>query len=196
MNSSDAPRIGRWNQKITKVQKKYLLTYVAGAGENYAAYLQFCERHDIPTFSKYYWPNFVQRNRKTVQAIRVGLIAQVAAEATLDRKARLSLLEDDIARIEKTFAADDDEKSGFYKELTLDQMVKLIDQKRKTLEAIAKERSEWMQPEERVPDNPAALAMAEAFKRLQSQAMLPPVVEEVPIEGEVREIPVEALSDA
>lgn len=181
MNSSDAPRIGRWNQKITKVQKKYLLTYVAGAGENYAAYLQFCERHDIPTFSKYYWPNFVQRNRKTVQAIRVGLIAQVAAEATLDRKARLSLLEDHVARIEKIMREQEEE-------LTVDQIVKLTDQQRKHLEAIAKERSEWMQPEERVPDNPAALAMAEAFKRLQSQAMLPPVVEEVPIEGEVREL--------
>lgn len=175
MNSSDGLRVGRWNQKITKVQKKHLLTFAAGAGENYAAYLKFCETHSIPTFTKAYWPVFVQRNRRTVQAIRQGLIAQIAAEAMMDRKARLSLLEDDIARIEEIFSTQ-------LEELTVDQVVKLTDQKRKTLEAIAKERSEWMQEEKPVYENPAMLAMQEAHKRLLAVNVEPVV------EGEVREI--------
>lgn len=175
MNSSDGLRVGRWNQKITRVQKKHLLTFAAGAGENYAAYLKFCETHSIPTFTKAYWPVFVQRNRRTVQAIRQGLIAQIASEAMMDRKARLSLLEDDIARIEDIFSTQ-------LEELTVDQVVKLTDQKRKTLEAIAKERSEWMQEEKPVYENPAMLAMQEAQRRLLAVNVEPVV------EGEVREV--------
>ena len=110
-----------------------------------------------------------------MQAIRQGLIAQIAAEAMMDRKARLSLLEDDIARIEEIFSTQ-------LEELTVDQVVKLTDQKRKTLEAIAKERSEWMQEEKPVYENPAMLAMQEAQRRLLAVNVEPVV------EGEVREI--------
>lgn len=175
--------MGRWNQKITRVQKKHLLTFAAGAGENYAAYLKFCETHSIPTFTKAYWPVFVQRNRRTVQAIRQGLVAQIAAEAMLDRKNRLALLEDHVARIEKIMTEQEEE-------LTVDQIVKLTDQQRKHLEAIAKERSEWMTEEKPVYENPAMLAMQEAQRRLLAVNVEPIV------EGEVREVPVEALSDA
>lgn len=170
----------RWNQKITKSQKKDLLTFAAGAGENYQKYLDFCAKFNIQTFSRGYWRNFVQRNRRTVQELRAMHIAAVAAEARMDRKARIQLLEDDIARIEGIFRDQFDE-------LTVDQVVKLSDQKRKTLEAIAKERAEWGK-EEQLPAQDKGDWLLEAVGKNLALAEAREAYEAPAVEAEVREV--------
>lgn len=152
------------NQLITKTQKKDLLTYVAGAGENYESYLMFCAKFNIPTFTPGYWRNFVQRNRRTVQALRKEHVLAVAAEARLGRQERLLILENHVSKIENIL----DEQ---WDELTVDQVVKLVDQVRKHSEAIAKERNEWGMPdEERRPNAGAKLFERAAQKIAQLQA--------------------------
>ncbi len=96
-------------------------------------------------------------------------IAAVAAEARMDRKARTQLLEDDVARMEGLFAQNADEKGDKYDELTIDQVVKLMDQKRKTLEAIAKERSEWGRDEVKPQESRGAWVLEMAGKTLALQ---------------------------
>lgn len=166
------------NAKITLVQKKHLLDYAAGAGENYEAYLRFCAKFNIPTFTKGYWRQFLQRNRRILQELRKGHVAAVAAEARLGRKNRIALLEDDIARIEKIFETQ-------FEELTVDQVQKMMDQKRKTLEAIAKEMNEWLQKDDDAPlpySAEVTSVAAQKWKELQAAAA------ESPVEAEFEDV--------
>lgn len=160
------PNKMRWNQKVTNLQKKDLINWAAGAGENYERYLDFCARHDIPVFARGYWRNFVQRHRRIVQAIRQEHILTVAKEARMGRKARIEMLEADAARCEDIIAKSGPEGDD---SLSVDQLARMMDQKRRTLESIAKEMGEWGTPPEdeggRGSSNPL-IAVAEQYRQL------------------------------
>lgn len=127
------------NQLISTNQKRDLLTYIAGAGETWDVYAEFCTRFKIPMFTKYYFKTWCQRNRTALQELRKGHIEAVAKMARMTREYRIKSLEADIERIELILVKQNDESE----ELTTDQLIKFMEQKRKHFEALAKERNEW-----------------------------------------------------
>lgn len=151
---------------LTIPQEKLLLTYVSTAGENYEKYVAFAQKNLMPVFTKYYWPRWVQKRRRKVQALRAEITRAVAEEAMLGKSQRILLLENAVGNIQKLI-----EKEGPDGEntLTVEQIVRLYDQQRKHMEAIARERNEWgatAQGEEDGWTNPKQL---ELFKDVAKQ---------------------------
>jgi len=180
------------NQKISQAQKRDLLSFVAGAGENFDFYLKFCERFNIPTFSRYYWRTWVQRHRAEVQRLRKEHLLAVAAEARFGRKERQEALQADIDRLEQILVKQNDEED----ELTVDQVVKIMDQKRKNMEALAKEMGEWGVMPDTAPPNPAGAALgAAAAALLQIEAAAAAERAAAP-EADYREVTEEEDEDA
>lgn len=173
----------RWNQLITDNQKKDLLSYIAGAGENYQSYEMFCDRMFIPKFTPQYLRTWIQRHRRTIQELRAEHIAAVASEARLGRKERIALLEDKVARIEQ-------EIESLAEDITVDGLVKLIEMQRKLLDSIAIERGEKNKASE---DDPAEQAKSIAQAQLANALAAAlrsqqPVLAEPAIEAESREL--------
>lgn len=182
------PRKMRWNQKITESQKKLLIIWAAGAGENWDKYQVFADKNMIPKFaSKNSWANFVQRNRAKVQAARRELVYQVVQDSTMSRKKRIEMLEADANRCEQIIATSGPEGDD---SLSVDQLARMMDQKRRTLESIAKEMGEWgVAPDDeggRGPSNPL-IAIAEQYKQIMAAQAAEPAP--VTTEGEFRELP-------
>ncbi|MFA5936497.1 MAG: hypothetical protein WC822_01320 [Candidatus Paceibacterota bacterium] len=90
----------------------------------------------------------------------------VAKEARMGRKARIEMLEADAARCEDIIAKSGPEGDD---SLSVDQLARMMDQKRRTLESIAKEMGEWGTPPEdeggRGSSNPL-IAVAEQYRQL------------------------------
>ena len=126
--------------KLTPPQEKLLLTYASTAGGNYEKYVEFCQRHLLPTFTKYYWPRWMQKRRAKIIALRTQITKAVAEEAMLGKAQRLLLLESHVASIERQLQKEGPDGENT---LTPEQHVRYLDQQRKHMEAIARERGEW-----------------------------------------------------
>lgn len=157
---------------LTIPQEKLLLTYVSTAGENYEKYVAFAQKNLMPVFTKYYWPRWVQKRRRKVQALRAEITRAVAEEAMLGKSQRILLLENAVGNIQKLLEIEGPFGDGVdtgKNTLTAEQLVRLYDQQRKHMEAIARERNEWgatAQGEEDGWTNPKQL---ELFKDVAKQ---------------------------
>lgn len=117
------------------------MEFVAGKGENYPRYLQWCEERHIPgecRFKEAYFHKWVGKHRPTVQRKREEHKAEVRAESIYDRQSRLRILEASLERLEAAAQA-----LGENEKFDPGDLVRLEEQKRKTLESIAKERGEF-----------------------------------------------------
>lgn len=155
---------------LSKREKSELVEFVAAVGENYDRYLEWCEKHSAKPFSRNYFKRWVQRRRYIIQQIRLKQKDEIRRLSTYNKDRRLEELE----------------RVSEYLLSTIDQMVshdvcsptckpvetliKLMEQHRKTLEAIAKERGEFNKPEESPlkSDTRAILAKKEALARLST----------------------------
>lgn len=123
---------------LTKAAQRDLMEFVAANGENYEAYRHYAESRGWQLFSPQYLRNWVQRRRAAVQALREIHKIEVRKKSLLDREARIAYLEDGVRRIASALQSEDGA-------MTTESVVKLLDQQRKHLQAIAQERGEWGQ---------------------------------------------------
>ncbi len=120
--------------------KAELVHFIAVNGENYDGYVRFAEKNGWRLFTKRYLHNWVGRHRAAIRVERQRHLFDLRKQSLLDRAERLRMLEESAKRLEKrldvALAGGDDERA-----------VKLAEQLRKQLEAVAKERGEWMSKE-------------------------------------------------
>ena len=117
---------------LSERQKELLLDFVCVNGEIYAKYAEWAPRMGLRVFSHRYFRNWVQRHRAKIQTERILIAHRGRTMSVIDRKARLSHLESDLFELDTNI-------SGAAPEI----LIKLIEQKRKVLQAIAIERGEW-----------------------------------------------------
>lgn len=122
---------------LSRQQQSDLLEHVVNAGEKYDAYLKWCEERGITErFTEAYFPRWVQKHRRMLQARRTEHQQVVRAESVYDRAMRVRTLEASLNRLEgaaMVALANDDLRS----------LVMIEEQKRKHMESIAKERGEF-----------------------------------------------------
>ena len=123
---------------LTKPEQDSLIEWAAEHGENYERYIRWADENHIAQdnrFSNTYFRRWVQRRRPQVQNMRQRHMLDVRAGSLMDREGRLRKLEEDFARLELAAVqlGSDEPKT----------LVMVIEQRRKVLEAIAKERGEY-----------------------------------------------------
>ena len=135
---------------LTQPQKKQLIRYIAGAGENYGKYLEFCKQFGLKEFSPAYLRRWVQRHREKIQIEREIVKMEIAEAAAYGRKRRVAELEADLERINYRIAnievaAHTCLECGDVHDISLDLLMKATEAKRKLMQAIATELGEWNQ---------------------------------------------------
>lgn len=139
---------------LSKNQKEDLLVSMAGTGENYDKYLEWCDRWKVPVekrFTKKYLHTWIQRRRPKFQAAKAEHQETIRKMSMYDRERRVHELEQDIAVINshlyvagKEHSVHQCTKCGYNHEVAgPETALKLIEQKRKLSQAIAIERGEW-----------------------------------------------------
>lgn len=121
---------------LSPVQKQSLLDWIGAYGEGYGRFLEWCDREGIPEDKRYTKPSYqswVQRRRRSVKESRTRHHEEVRQQSRMDRDARMVALEETFKRLDAMSHEIEDS----------DKLTRLEEQKRKTLEAIAKERGEW-----------------------------------------------------
>lgn len=126
-------------QKLSQFEVTLLQEWVVAHGETWHAYLDFCEKYQIgpeKRFTPAYYKTWVQRRRSVVQGGREKERELIRRGSVLTRELRLRSLEEAFSRLERRIAAEEGE-------MPPDVLVRLLEQQRKTLEAISKERGEF-----------------------------------------------------
>ena len=164
---------------LTLRLKNELLLFLAGVGENYDKYIEWCDRHQIPQdqrFTKKYLHTWVQRRRPKFQNARADHNEEIRRLSMYDREKRIADLENDLGILNshimvagKEHSAHQCTKCGFTHEVAGPEVViKLIEQKRKISQAISVERGEWNkgESEEKKPDSTRDMLRAAAMEAL------------------------------
>lgn len=165
----------------TKLRKD-LKRYIAAAGESYPRYLEWCESMQIPEerrFTKYYFKTWCQRHRDEINMYRSLRDNELRQISIYDKEMRIREIEGDIERINGILKSET--LSGSYTmhecsvcdvvhdALPPDIVLKLIEQKRKLLESLSKERNEWMKSDGSIESksSPVDVARSAALSLLQ-----------------------------
>lgn len=179
---------------LSKKLKKDLMRYIAAAGESYTRYEEWCDSLQIPSerrFTYYYFRNWCHRHRDEINYFKNLRDEQIRQFSTLDKESRVRELESDIDRINAIlrsetvngdFIVHECSKCGeFHDALDPNIVIKLIEQKRRDMETLSKERNEWMKADATVnsTSSPVSVARDSALRKLQR-----PQEEEV-IDGEI-----------
>lgn len=149
-------------------QKGLLAVYIGTHGENYEKYLAWAQQTGMPVFTRAYLHLWINRNRPLVQSERALLIHTARRAGVLDRQARQEHLEADILYLDSEL-----------KNAPVELALKLIEQKRKLLETLAKERGEWMGKENDDDPRDATTQLLEAMRAAQIARYAPPQIPEV-----------------
>lgn len=123
---------------LSPTQKQSLIDWIGSCGEGYERFLEWCDRESIPEEKRYTrasYQSWVQRRRTSVQSARSRHRDETRRKSRMDREARMIALEDAFQRLDTLTRSGEIEDS--------DRLLRLEEQKRKILEAIAKERGEW-----------------------------------------------------
>lgn len=127
---------------LTAEAKKALTHYLAINGENFDGYSRFATQNGWRLYSKSTLHNWCQRHRTEIQLERAQHLFELRKTSLLDRNQRLQMLEATSTtladRLDIALKANDDEL-----------VIKLSEQLRKQLQAVATERGEWNQPEDK-----------------------------------------------
>ena len=154
-----------------------LTHYIAVNGENYEKYVAYAEMRGWKVFSRRYLHTWVGRHRIPVQTARHRHMIEVRQVSVLDRQARLNYLEANARKLAQRLSDIDYKMEG-----EADLAMKLMEQQRKLLEAIAKERGEWLHKDD------GSAGMQDLHDQLM-QAMTKALPDPDVVEGEVREVP-------
>lgn len=131
-------------------EKHELLEFIAATGENYDRYLDLCEKRGWKPFSKKYLHTWIQRRRGKVQIAREKHKEEVRKLSMYDKTRRIEELENAVAVLNSHMVAVQVEDHNcnrcglIHAVASPDTVIRLMEQKRKLLEAIAKERNEWL----------------------------------------------------
>lgn len=123
---------------LTRPEMDSLIEWVAEHGDNYDRYTRWADENHIPDehrFTRAYLSRWIQRRRRAVQDTRQRHMLDVRAGSLLDRTGRLRKLEEDFARLELA--------ARLLESSDPKMLVAVIEQRRKLLESIAKERGEY-----------------------------------------------------
>lgn len=153
-----APDIGDRPSKgiksfLSAKEKEELVIFLAATGENYDRYLEYCSKREWKPYSKNYLHTWVNRHRHKIKIAREENNERIRRLATFNREKRISELETDINRINKLLAMADksahtcDRCGEAHMQMKPDDIIRLSEQKRKGLQAIAQERNEWQKPD-------------------------------------------------
>lgn len=115
--------------------------YVALDDPSYDGYMKWCNNNNIDPkmrFTPRYFLNWKRRRGKTIKAIREKFSAGVGRGVVFDRRHRLAALEDDLVLIKVAMESLLPTQAGY-----TDDLIKLSEQKRRVLQAIAQQRGEW-----------------------------------------------------
>jgi len=133
---------------MTQREKNALLEFIAATGENYERYVKWCGEHGIEqVFTKKYLHTWVQRRRPKLRVVRTQRDEDIRRLSMYDRERRIRELENDLDTINQMI-----EKNFDMPEM----VVKLLEQKRKTSQAVSQERGEWNKIETKESDGTAA----------------------------------------
>lgn len=155
-------------------ERKDLVEFIASTGENYQRYLELCTQRGWTPFSEKYLHTWVQRRRARVQEMRAVHKEEVRRLSIMDKQHRMSELEraNDIikARIMETLDGEHECDQCNQPHYTKsDMIIKLIEQQRRVLEAIARERNEWQKDEKEDNGSSARAKLRDAtLKALKS----------------------------
>lgn len=131
-------------------EKAELIDFIAATGENYERYLDYCARRGWTAFTQKYLHTWLQRRRAKLQLAREKHKEEVRRISMFDKQRRIEELEASVQIINshivmQTVEDHNCSRCGLaHSVLSPDMVIKLMEQKRKTLEAIAKERNEWL----------------------------------------------------
>jgi hypothetical protein len=151
---------------LTQAERAELVNWLIEGGKNYDSYLGFCTKFGIPAsrqWTKKYFTLWCHRHRKSLQVQEERRLSVLRRGSSWDREKRLRTLEDTLERLEIAIAILMKEKP-----LDVGKLVRAEEQKRRTVEQIAKERGEWDTRGDRRDDrlpSPVAQEMSLAFQR-------------------------------
>jgi hypothetical protein len=146
-------------------EKEELVDFIAGTGENYQRYLDWCEQHQVLNrWTEKYFHTWIQRRRGKIVVARNKYKEEVRRLSLYDKERRIVELERSVDVINSHLVAADSDHTthtcktcGASHEIVGPEVaIKLMEQKRKLLEAIAKERNEWLKPESTASNEPTA----------------------------------------
>ncbi len=123
-------------------EEDLLVRHIAAHGERYRDYIDWCNTHDIPEHRRLKetsFPRWVQRRRMMVKNIREQARQEIIKTSNFPRAKRIQELEGTIERLNDMLEME---------QLTASDLIRIEEQRRKTLEQIAKERGEWLKPPE------------------------------------------------
>lgn len=155
---------------LSRNEKHDLAKFIAGTGQNYDRYSQYAERRGWIKFTPYYFKRWVHNHNALIRKYREIHMEEVQRISIYDRVKRIEALERSIELIDShlTLQASDYGPHectgcGFAHEVIGPEIaIKLMEQKRKLLEQIAKERNEWMKPSDEVQQDDARTALRAA----------------------------------
>lgn len=124
----------RRKSELSDLAKQELEVFVAVNGQSYAKYTKYAEKQGWYLFSERYFKCWVDRRRERIQSIRRMHLQEVQRMTTLDRAKRIEKLERACGLVQEKLNDEPD----------AELLIKLLEQERKLLEAIAKERGEWL----------------------------------------------------
>lgn len=127
-------------------EKNDLIEFIAATGENYDRYLEWCAARGVKPYTKKYLHTWIQRRRPKIKQMRIKHDEEIQRMSMFDRERRIRELENDLDTLNHLIS-----KNFDIPEL----LVKLLEQKRKTAQAVAQERGEWNRPEAKEPDGAA-----------------------------------------
>lgn len=138
-----------------KKEQEAILRNAAGSSEMYDRYVEFAERMwpGRQKWTKYYYQRWIQKRRAILNEYRGEQQEQIREETMYNRNKRIEDLEMGLARLDEMLESEaidphDCDTCGYTHDIiSPSDLTKLLEQKRKLLEAIAKERGEWLKEE-------------------------------------------------
>lgn len=150
MTIDEESRRGGIKAYLSAREKHELLHFLAATGENYDRYLDYCAQRGWKPFSRKYLHTWIQRRRGKFQVAREEHKQEVRRLSMWDKQRRIEDLERSVEVINQHLVRETVEdhectRCGMlHTVLSAAITIKLMEQKRKLLEAIAKERNEWL----------------------------------------------------
>ncbi len=169
---------------LTAGEQRDLIEFVAGKGENYQRYLEWCDANQVPQprrYSESYFHKWVSKRRDGLRVVREQHKVEVRKASTLDKERRIQMLEGSIERLRGLIESNQD--------FTVEQLTKLEEQLGKMLDRVARERGEYGKQAPETDDlqavNKALAEQALAALKAAAQSAVPALPEPA-VEGQYR----------
>lgn len=175
---------------LTTNERRDLIQEIAAKGENYQRYTEWCDRNFIQNrFTPGYLHKWVNKNRIAIKAARVEHQEEIKKNALADKQLRVGILEQTVLRLQEMRASilhgGHDCPECDKPHIDVDKMLRVEEQLRKTLEAIAKEMGEFNKAPDTSESTSQKLDVILIEMAKKSGLLAAP---EPPVAGEYREV--------